>query len=225
MPTSGPRAATVSENAPQVKISVLLADDHPALRVGLRVLLEQGQVAVVGEVGDGRQALAQIVALRPDVAVLDCQLPEMAGTEVALEVQRLGLPTRILALSAYSDEKYVRGMIAAGAVGYVLKEEAPEVIVAAVQAAATGQSWFSPAVAAQVAAWARGERPGRAELTEREHEVLRLVARGKTNKEIALALQIAERTAEFHVSNILSKLGLASRVEAAVWANQQGLDA
>lgn len=203
---------------------VILADDHPALRMGLRVLLEQGQVEVVAEAADGHEALAQIAALQPDVAVLDCQLPGLSGIEVAREVQRQGFPTRILALSAYSDEKYVRGMIAAGAVGYLLKEEAPGVIVAAVQAAAEGQAWFSPAVAAHVAAMARGERAGPGDLTEREWQVLRLVARGKTNKEIALALQVVERTIEFHVSNVLSKLQVASRVEAAVWANEHGLN-
>jgi DNA-binding NarL/FixJ family response regulator len=204
-------------------IRVLLADDHPALRVGLRVLLEQGRVEVVGEAGDGHDALAQIAALEPDVAVLDCQLPGMAGVEVTAEVARRGLATRILALSAYSDERYVRGMIAAGAVGYLLKDEAPGAIVAAVQAAAMGRAWFSPSVAAHVAAWARGEPPGAAALTGREVEVLRLVAEGKTNKEIALELAVAERTVEFHVSNILAKLGVSSRVEAAVWAKEQRL--
>ncbi len=200
-------------------IRVLLADDHPALRVGLRALLEHAGIAVAGEAGDGAEALAQIVTLRPDVAVLDCQLPEMAGAEVAAEVQRQGLGTRVLALSAYRDEKYVRAMLAAGAVGYLLKDEAPGAIVAAVQAAARGGGWFSPAVAGQVAAWARGERGG-PELTEREREVLRLVARGKSNKEVAHALGLAERTAEFHVSNILGKLQLTSRVEAALWAKE-----
>jgi DNA-binding NarL/FixJ family response regulator len=205
-------------------IRVLLADDHPALRMGLRVLLEQAPgVVVVGEAGDGPQALAQITALEPDVAVLDCQLPGLPGTEVAAEVRRRGLATRILALSAYSDEKYVRGMLSAGAAGYLLKEEAPGVIVAAVQAAAEGRAWLSPAVAARVAALAGGGRPAPRDLTERERQVLALVAQGKTNKEVALALAIAERTVEFHVTNLLAKLGLASRVEAAVWAKEHGL--
>lgn len=205
------------------KIRVLLADDHPALRVGLRVLLEQASdVEVVGEAGDGREALEQIEALRPDVAVLDCQLPEIQGTEVAAEIRRRGLATRVLALSAYRDEKYVRGMMKGGAIGYLLKDEAPRVIVAAVQAAARGESWFSPEVAARVAAWQRGEMSEQPDLTERELEVLRLVARGKANKEIACALNVTERTIEFHVGNILSKLGVASRVEAALWLKDRG---
>lgn len=209
-------------------IRVLLADDHPALRVGLRVLLEQTpDVFVVGEAGDGKEALVQIESLAPDIVVLDCALPGMEGTAVAAEIRRRGWPTRVLAFSAYADEKYVRGMIEAGAVGYLLKDEAPGMIVAAVQAAARGEGWFSPAVAAQVAAWARGEKaaPPGAELTERELEVLRLVAAGKSNKEIARALKVADRTVGFHVSNVLRKLGVASRVEAAVLAKERGLDA
>ncbi len=204
------------------RIHVLLADDHPVLRVGLRILLEQApDIAIVGEAGNGAEALAQIEALRPEVVVLDCELPGMAGAAVAAEIQRRGLPTRVLALSAYADEYHVRGMLEAGAVGYLLKEEAPEVIVAAVRAAAQGKGYFSPTVAAQMAAWARGEHPGG--LTEREVEVLRLLAQGRSNQEIAQALRISVRTVEFHVGNILKKLGAASRVEAAVWAKEHGI--
>jgi DNA-binding NarL/FixJ family response regulator len=190
--------------------------------MGLRVLLEQApDVQVVSEVGDGSQALAQIEALRPDVAVLDCRLPGQTGVEVAAEVQRRGLPVRVLALSAFSDAPGVQGMLEAGAVGYLLKEEAPGTILAAVRAAARGEGYFSPPVMAQVAAWARGELP--AGLTERELEVLRLVAQGLTNKEIAQELKVKERTVGFHVGNILSKLDVASRVEAAVWAKDHGV--
>ncbi|MGQ9804214.1 MAG: response regulator [Anaerolineae bacterium] len=203
-------------------IRVLLADDHPILRLGLRVLLDQApDVEVVGEAENGEEALTLIEALVPDVAVLDCQLPGIEGTQVALEIQRRGLPVRVLALSAYDDERYVRGMLEAGAAGYLLKDEAPEMIVVAVRAAAQGEGWFSARVAAQVAAWARGERP--AGLTEREMEVLRLVAEGLSNKEIAQALNVTVRTVEFHVSNALGKLGLTSRVEAAVWAKEHRL--
>jgi DNA-binding NarL/FixJ family response regulator len=153
--------------------------------------------------------------VQSDVAVLDCQLPEMEGTEVAQEIRRRGLPVRVLALSSYDDERYVRGMLEAGAVGYLLKEEAPETIVAAVWAAARGEGYFSPPVASKVAAWVRGERPGG--LTEREMEVVRLVAEGMSNKEIAHKLKVKKRTVEFHMGNILGKLGVASQVEAAVW--------
>jgi DNA-binding NarL/FixJ family response regulator len=141
--------------------------------------------------------------------------------EVAQEIRLRNLPVRVLALSAYDNEQYVRGMLEAGAVGYLLKDEAPETIVAAVRAAVRGEGYFSPAVAAKVAAWARGERPGG--LTQREVEVLRLVAEGLSNKEIAQTLRVVVRTVEFHVGNILRKLGVASRVEAAVWAKEQGV--
>lgn len=203
-------------------IRVLLADDHPTLRLGMRVLLDHApDVEVVGETENGEEALALIEALLPDVAVLDCQLPGLGGVEVAQEIAWRGLPVRVLALSAYDDEPYVRGMLEAGAVGYLLKDEAPEVIVAAVRAAARGEGYFSPSVAAKVAAWARGERPGR--LTERELEVLRLLAEGRSNKEIAEALGVTVRTVNFHVSNILKKSGVTSRVEATVWAKDQGI--
>lgn len=215
---SGPGQAAGADSGP---ITVVLADDHPALRMGLRLLLEQAAgIAVVGEAGDGQAALEQIAAARPAVAVVDCQLPALAGPEVAAEVRRRGWPTRIIALSAYDDETYVRGMFAAGAVGYLVKDEAPAAIVAAVRAAARGAGWFSPAVAAWVGRCARRQAPGPADLTEREQAVLRLAARGRTNKEVAHRLGVAERTIEFHMSNVLRKLGLASRVQAAVWASE-----
>ena len=120
-------------------ISVVLVDDHPALRMGLRIMLEQApDIRVVAEASTGEEALAQIEALRPDVVVLDCQLPGMSGTEVAAEVRRLGLPVRVLALSAYTDDQVIQGMIQAGAVGYLLKEEAPAAIVDAVRGRGQG---------------------------------------------------------------------------------------
>ncbi len=203
-------------------IRVLLADDHPTMRLGLRVLLERAtDITIVGEASDGEETLALIEKLQPDVVVLDCEMPGLAGVEAAHEIRRRNLPVRVLALSAYDSERYVRGMMEAGAVGYLLKEEAPGAIVAAVQGAARGEGAFSPRIAARVAAWARGEQPGG--LTEREVEILRLVAEGLSNKEIASRLQVAERTVGFHIGNILSKLGVASRVEAAMWAKEQGI--
>jgi len=155
------------------------------------------------------------------VAVLDCKLPGLSGPEIAAAIRNKGLPVRVLMLSAYTDDAYVYGALEVGALGYLLKEEAPEAIVAAVRAAAKGEGYFSPPVAVKVAAWMRGERPGG--LTERELEVLRLVARGLSNKEIAQVLSVTVRTVDFHVSNILKKLEVTSRVEAAVWAKEQGV--
>ena len=204
-------------------IRVLLADDHPTLRLGLRVLLERApDIEVVAEAESGEAALAKILALQPDVAVLDCQLPGLSGPEVAREIQRRGLPTRILALSAYRYEHYIRGMLEAGAVGYLLKEEAPGVIVGAIRRAAQGGMSFSPGVAevARAILEGTGEVP---RLTEREREVLALMAEGLSNKEIGARLGFSERTAAFHVGNILQKLGAASRTEAVVRAKERGM--
>jgi DNA-binding NarL/FixJ family response regulator len=204
------------------KIRVVLVDDHPALRLGLKVLLERApDVELVGEAEEGREALALVEASRPDVVVLDCELPGMTGIDVAQEIQQRGLPSRVVALSAYDSDRYVRGMLEAGAKGYLLKEEAPETVVKAVRAVAQGEEWYSQQVVSKVMAWAKGERPGG--LTEREVEVLRLVVEGLSNKEIAYRLEVAERTVQFHVSNILQKLNAASRVEAAVWAKDHGI--
>lgn len=201
------------------KIRVLLADDHPALRMGLRVLLDRApDIEVVGESDDGEAALALIERLAPDVAVLDCQLPGMEGVAVAEAIARRGLPVRVVALSAYDDDRYLTGMMAAGAVGYLLKNEAPGQIVAAVQAAMRGERLWTLTQTARVERWQAEVVHVRDSLTEREREVLRLVADGLSNKEIAQALTITVRTADFHVSNILRKLGVISRVEAAVWA-------
>ncbi len=200
-------------------IRVLLADDHPALRMGLRVLLDRApDIAVVGEAADGETALTLIENLRPDVVVLDCQLPKVEGTLVAEAVTRWGLPVRIVALSAYDDDRYLAGMMAAGAVGYLLKNEAPAQIVAAVQAAMRGERLWTPEQRARAQRWQAEVAHVRDSLTEREREVLRLLAAGLSNKEIAQALTITVRTTDFHVSNIFRKLGVISRVEAAVWA-------
>ncbi len=203
-------------------ITVLLADDHPTFRLGLRALLSQADsVAVVAEAGTGPEALDRWQALRPRVAVLDCALPEMSGPEVAAAAAEAGLPGRVLALSAHTDERFVRGMLQAGAAGYLLKDEAPESIVRAVRTVAEGGAWFSQSVLPTVNAWRSGLAAGG--LTERELEVLRLMAAGRSNKEIAHDLRITERTAAFHVGNILAKVGAATRLEAAVWAKDRGL--
>jgi len=157
-------------------VRVFLADDHPITHLGLRVLLEHApDIEVVAEAERGEEALAKILALQPDVAVLDCQLPGLSGPEVAREIRQRGLPTRVLALSAYRYEHYVRRMLEAGAVGYLLKEEAPGAIVEAVRRAAQGGMSFSPGVAkvARAILESTGEVPRQ---TERAHPAARKTA-------------------------------------------------
>jgi DNA-binding NarL/FixJ family response regulator len=208
------------------RIRVLLVDDHPPFRVGMRVLLEQNpSIQVVGEAGTGAETLAAAEQLQPHVLVLDCQLPDMDGPAVAAALRARELPVRILALSAYDDLRYIRGLLAAGATGYLLKNEAVETIVAAVQAAAQGKAFFSAAVAAQLAQLARQDSSLPLP-TPREQQVLAQLALGKTNAEIARQLQIGERTVRFHVENLFGRLGVENRVEAVVKAMHLGwLDA
>jgi DNA-binding NarL/FixJ family response regulator len=204
-------------------IRVLLVDDHPPFRIGMRVLLEQSPaIQVVGEADNGKAALDQIDALQPDVVVLDCQLPDLDGPTVAAEIRRRELPVRLLALSAYDDLKYIRGLLAAGAVGYLLKNEAPETIVAAVQAAANGHAYFSASVAAKLAALAQPNNPMVERPTPREREVLHELARGLTNGEIAHKLTISERTVRFHIENLFGRLQVENRVEVVMKAIQLG---
>jgi DNA-binding NarL/FixJ family response regulator len=206
-------------------IRVLLADDHPAMRIGLRVLLDQApDIEVIAETGDGEQTLVQIETLQPQVVVLDCQLPKLSGIEVAAQIKQKGLPSRLLALSAYDSPQYQWGMLEMGAVGYLLKEQAPTEIVAAVQAVAQGQQLWTVDQITAARHWQQEVQARWSALTEREQKVLALVAVGKSNKEISQALNITARTVEFHVSNILSKLDVTSRVEAAIWVRTYGLD-
>lgn len=202
-------------------IRVLLADDHPALRFGLRVLLDrEPDISVVGEADDGAQALSLVETCAPTVVVLDCQLPGVDGVTVAQTLQQRALSVRVVALSAYDDERYLAGMAGAGALAYLLKNEAPGQIAASVRAAAAGQPQWTANQRTRIARWQAEVARVRDSLTDREHEVLRLVTAGLSNKEIAQALTITVRTSDFHVSNILRKLDVISRVEAAVWAKE-----
>lgn len=206
-------------------IRILLVDDHPALRMGLRIMLEQAaDIAVVAEAGCGAEALAVASTLSPDVVVLDCQLPDIPGAAVARELRARGWGGAILALSAYTDAAAVRGMMQAGAVGYLAKEEAPTAIVEAVRAAARGEGRWSAAVVSQLASpLASSPDAAPVELTERELDVLRLLAQGWENQRIAQFLHISEHTVRFHLRNIFSKIEVQTRTEAAVWALRSGL--
>ncbi|MEZ4682700.1 MAG: response regulator transcription factor [Caldilineaceae bacterium] len=204
-------------------ISVILADDHPVVRAGIRALLERAtDIVIVAEATNGTEVLPLITEHMPDVLVLDIEMPQLSGVEVARQIKLEKLPVRILALSAHADEHYVQKVLLSGASGYLMKEEAPNMIIDAVRGVAQGEEgWMSRRAAAQLNVWARGGADDGG-LTPRETEVLHLVAAGKTNQEIALALQISESTVEKHVGAMMTKLQVSSRVEAAVQAVRKG---
>lgn len=207
-------------------IRVILADDHPAMRAGLRGTLEKAEgIDIVGEASDGLQALKLIEELRPDIALLDCRLPEMTGWQVAAEVKKRKLPTRILPLSAFTGASYVRSMLDAGAAGYILKDEALETVVEAVHTVARGEHWYSHQIMAEMKTLANKENLSIKEigLTEREIELLSLLTKGWDNQSIGEALCITEQTVKNYVSRIYTKLGVNTRVEAAIRSIELGL--
>jgi DNA-binding NarL/FixJ family response regulator len=206
-------------------IRVLLADDHAVVRQGIRQFLEAGgDIEVVAEAGDGDEALRLVRQQLPDVAVLDIQMPQRSGIDVARAVRAERLPVGILVLTAYDDEPYVRAVLQAGAYGYVLKTADAEDIVEAVRSVSEGKSVLDPAVARQVMRRLSEDEPLATEaLTERELEVLRLAAHGYTNKAIGVQLSISDRTVQGHLAKIFGKLHAVSRTEAVMRAVSLGL--
>jgi two-component system response regulator NreC len=207
-------------------INVVLVDDHAVVRSGLRLLLErQEDIDVVGEAGNAKDAVFRARALKPDVILLDVVMPGESGIEVLPKLLRESPETKILVLSMQDDPSYVREAFAAGASGYVLKEAADEEVVSAVREIANGGSYVHPALGARmVAAEAQERAAAEADpLSEREREVLRLLALGHTNQEIAEELYISVRTAESHRAHIMQKLRLATRAELVRYALSHGL--
>lgn len=200
-------------------IRVLMIDDHPVVRSGIRMLLERASdIVVVGEADRGDAVFNLVSALSPDVLLLDMEMPGKSGREVARDLQSAGSPVRVLALSAYDDEDYIMELLATGAAGYLCKEEAPETIVEAVRGVARGEEgWFSRRVTARMASAARKQQQAPLTLTDREEEVLKYLAEGWTNQRIALQLSVSERTVRFHLTNLYDKIGVASRAEAVAW--------
>jgi DNA-binding NarL/FixJ family response regulator len=203
------------------RIRVYLVDDHEVVRRGLRELLEsQPDLDVVGESGSAQQAMRRIPAIRPDVAVVDMQLPDGSGVEVCRSLRSPGLHTRALILTSFNDEEAMFAAIMAGASGYFLKQVRALDIVEAVRRIAGGQSLLDPAVTAQVLERLRRSVPvdqGAPGLTEQESKVLSLIADGFSNREIAEEMFLAEKTVKNYVSSILGKLGFERRTQAAVY--------
>ncbi|MGD8243958.1 MAG: response regulator transcription factor [Anaerolineae bacterium] len=215
-----------TDGAPE-PIRVLVVDDHAVVRRGIRALLATvDQVEVVGEARDGQEALEKIEALRPDVILLDLLMPRMDGIEVTRRVIADDPGARILVLTSFAADDQVFPAIKAGALGYLLKDTGAEELVRAIGRVHCGESSLSPAIARKVLQELSRppSQPLTAEpLTEREVEVLQVLATGQSNQEIAAELQISEATVRTHVSNILGKLHLASRTQAALYALREGL--
>ena len=213
-------------------VRVVLVDDQALLRAGIGTILSaHPQIEVVGEAGTGSQALDVVRATRPDVVCMDVQMPDMDGLEATRRiVADPGLTAAVVVLTTFNREDYLVEALRAGAVGYLLKTSRPEQLTEAVLSAAAGEGLLSPEVTRAVIAHAVAERaPARTApqpvvpLTEREREVLTLVARGLSNDEIAAELVVSRATVKTHVSNLLAKLGLRDRVQAVVYAHEHGL--
>ena len=211
-------------------ITVLIVDDHAVVRRGVRDFLEtHPDIHVVSEAGSGEEAVHLVTLHAPDVVLMDLVMPGMDGISAIREIKRLSPRTQIVVLTSYHDDDNILPAIRAGALSYLLKDVAPKELVQTVRMAARGEAVLHPQVAArlvqevQVAQAADSLSPALADLTERELEVLRLIAEGLSNSEIAERLVIGKRTVKQHVSNILSKLHLADRTQAAIYAWRHGL--
>jgi DNA-binding NarL/FixJ family response regulator len=210
------------------KIRVLLADDHAVVRKGIREFLEEsGDVEVIVEADDGAEALRLVEEHLPDVAVLDIRMPEVTGVEATRQIKNRFPQVRVLILTAYDDDPYVFALLQAGADGYVLKTASGDELVRAVHTVQRGESALSPEIASKVVRQAISGRPERAAdqvepLTDRELDVLRLAARGLTNRAIGHDLGISHRTVQGHLASVYGKLGVNSRTEAVTEALRRG---
>jgi NarL family two-component system response regulator LiaR len=205
------------------RIRVLIADDHAVLREGLRSFLElQDGIEIVGDAADGAEAVALAEKLRPAVVLMDLVMPKLDGVEAMRELNQRVPGTRVIILTSYIDDDRLLPAIRAGAAGYLLKNAEPQDLARAIRTAAAGEALIDPSVAARlVERLAQDEgRDDYESLTAREREVLELIGRGFANKRIAVELGIAEKTVKTHVSNLLGKLGVADRTQAALYASR-----
>ncbi len=208
-------------------IRILICDDHAVVREGLRALIgtEPG-MEIIGEAGDGEQAVAAVRALHPDVTLLDMVMPRMDGLEAIQLIKQESPEARVLVLTSFAEDDMVFPAIKAGALGYLLKDSSPDELIRAIRDVNRGEASLHPSIARRLIlelSQPTSLPPTPEPLTERELEVLRLVAKGYSNEEIAAALIVSERTARGHVSSILSKLHLANRTQAALYALREGL--
>jgi DNA-binding NarL/FixJ family response regulator len=212
-------------------ISVLIVDDQDLVREGLRMLLEaEPDLRVAGEAGNGRQALAQARRLDPDVVLMDVRMPEMDGIEATAKLVAGGSRARILMLTTFNLDQYVYHAMKAGASGFLLKDASGEQLAAAVRTVSAGQALLAPAITRRlIEDFCNGPAPGAAaagetgRLSERELDVVRLVAQGMSNAEIAAKLYLSEATIKSHIARVLAKLGLRDRVQVAVFAYEKGI--
>ena len=214
------------------KIKVLIADDHQVVRDGLSAILQtKDDIAVVGEARDGVEAVEKARQLQPDVVLMDISMPRMNGVEATRRIKEQMPQIRVVVLTMYEEEEYIFDLVKTGVSGYLLKNSDSALIVKAIRAAAKGESFLHPTVAGKILteftplSENRGKKPpkGKADLTEREQEVLQHIAEGKTNKEIANQLSISEKTVKNHVRNIFHKLDVFDRTQAAITAIRRGI--
>ncbi len=212
------------------KIRVLIADDHAVLRDGLHALLNKYEdIEVVAEAADGLEALERIVELKPDVVLMDIAMPRLGGLEATLEVRQRKLLTKVLVLTQYDNKEYVFQMLKAGAAGYILKKAAATELVSAIRAVYSGESFLDPSAAKAMVdryignAGEKEEEHRLDELSDREKEVLKLLAEGQSNREIADLLRLSVKTVMSHRSNIMEKLDIHNRTELVKFAIRAGL--
>ena len=207
------------------RIRVLLADDHETVRQALQALLEtHPDIEVVAVAGDGRLAVEQVTTLKPDVAVLDVSMPKMNGLAATRAIREVAPATAVIALSRHADDAYVQELLGVGAIGYVLKQSPFDELLRAIRCAATGERYLDATLVARAtsAYMSKYAQPARPPITEREASVLRLMAVGHSNKEIATALGIAVKTVEVHKANAMRKLNLTGRIDLVRFAVLNG---